>query len=163
MSETLPQTPFPLAVTPATAETFQPFGALVAVPRDGERVSLPVAFAGEAPLGEARMAMNAVAPPDGPLPLLIERHPSSVQIFVPLGPEPLLAVVATADLDRPAASDFRAFAIPPRHAVVYRAGTWHLGLSALAVPTAVAVFIRRMADGRDTEIIDLEGALRIVV
>ncbi|WP_226575844.1 ureidoglycolate lyase [Acuticoccus sediminis] len=147
----------------ATPDSFAPYGALVPVPQDGARVPLPETFPGERTAGEPRLAMNAIAPAAGAVPLMLERHPYSVQMFVPLGEEPLLAVVASPDLDRPGRGDLRAFKIPARHAVVYRAGTWHLGMAALTGPTAVAVFIRRMADGRDTEFFDLQGVAEIVV
>ncbi len=109
------------------------------------------------------MSMNSVLPPDGPVPLVIERHPYSVQVFVPLGDEPLLVVAALPEIETPTVDDFVAFKVPPRHAVIYRVGTWHLGMASQTAPTTVAGFIRRIADGSDTEIRELPGAAEIVL
>ncbi|WMS43548.1 ureidoglycolate lyase [Acuticoccus sp. MNP-M23] len=147
----------------ATAENFAPFGAIVPAPAVGDRIPLPLSFDGEPTDGEARMSLNSVLPPEAAVPLTIERHPFSVQVFVPLGDEPLLVVAAPPEIETPGAGDFTAFAIPPRHAVIYRVGTWHLGMASQTAPTTVAGFIRRIADGSDTEIRQLEGAFAIVV
>ena len=152
-----------LTARAATEATFAPYGAIVPAPAEGDRVPLPLGFEGEPCAGEAVMSMNSVLPPDGPVKLLIERHPFSVQVFVPLGDEPLLVVAALPGIERPGADDLVVFAIPPRHAVIYRVGTWHLGMASQHAPTTVAGFIRRLPDGSDTEFLELEGAAAIAL
>lgn len=152
-----------LTARPATADTFAPYGAIVPAPALGDRIPLPLGFDGEPCEGEARMSLNSVLPPEGAVPLLIERHPFSVQVFVPLGDEPLLVVAALPGIEMPTADDLVAFAIPPHHAVIYRVGTWHLGMASQTAPTTVAGFIRRLPDGSDTEFCDLKGTAAIVL
>jgi len=61
---------------------------------------------------------------------LMERHPLSSQVFMPLSSAPFLIVVAPAG-PSPRSEDIRAFISNGRQGVNYRAGTWHHPLLAL--------------------------------
>lgn len=54
---------------------------------------------------------------------IMERHPLSSQLFMPLGNEPYLVVVAPAG--EFCEGDIRAFLAQPNQGVNYHAGTWH--------------------------------------
>ena len=58
----------------------------------------------------------------------IARHDKVTQTLCGLGASlPWLLAVAPAGVERPAAADLVAFAVPPRVAVTLRKGTWHAG------------------------------------
>ena len=91
----------------------------------------------------------------------IERHPFSVQAFLPLGARPVITIVALAG-ERPSRPEqFTAFIVPPRHGIAYHIGTWHTGLMGLHGDEPAATFVRRLEDGSDTELADLAFKLNL--
>lgn len=81
-----------------------------------------------------RPVVSIVAAKAAPRPLslrLMERHPISSQVFMPLEPAPLVVVVAPAG-KAPRPEDIRAFLTDGRQGINYATGTWHHPLLALA-------------------------------
>ena len=153
-----------IAVRAIDHEAFAPFGTLAAASDNIARLQVPTRFDEEVTRGEATLSLirvQALRLGCAARPTL-ERHPFSVQAFIPLGDAPLVAVVAARELDRPAAADLRAFRARPRQAIIYREGTWHLGMACDGAPMVVAVFIRRLEDGSDTEMHELDCDLRLI-
>lgn len=158
----LPRGAFALPLRKADADGFAPFGQLVAVQPGAGRAALPLRRTGAAgPEGEPTLNLITLpGRPEGPLNKpRIERHPYSVQAFIPLGSAPLVAVVAAAELERPRARDLHAFRVCPGQCVILDEGTWHLGMASDGAPMPAVVFIHRLADGRDTEIRPLDADL----
>ncbi len=68
---------------------------------------------------------------DWPLPLaLLEKHPASTQVFIPMNARRYLAVVALGG-DSPDLSTLRAFVVSGATGVSYRPGVWHHPMIAL--------------------------------
>jgi ureidoglycolate lyase len=138
--------------TDFAADTFAPFGSIIASPAQvGERQ-----FYSEW-LGAARPdclpvfhtnLIKAVT-----LPTVIsrlEKHPHAAQCFVPLDVCRYLVVVAPSD---PAGnlvpSKIEAFLVPSHLGVIYRAGTWHAGASVLDRDASFTVLMWRGATDDD--------------
>ena len=152
----------PLALT---AEAFAPFGDVVEAGgahqliNDGttrqfaDLAAIDVAAEG----GEPRISIYRATP--YPLPLairMLERHPLSSQLFMPLAGQAFLVVVAEAGKD-PDAAAVRAFATNGRQGINYRRGTWHHPLIALGDPGEFLVLDRSGA-GRNCDEFSFKGA-----
>jgi ureidoglycolate lyase len=87
---------------------------------------------------------------------MLERHPLSSQLFMPLAGQPFLVVVAAAGED-PDAAAVRAFATNGRQGVNYRRGTWHHPLIAIGDAGEFLV-IDRAGEGRNCDEISFAGA-----
>lgn len=85
----------------------------------------------------------------------LEQHPHSAQSFVPLGGGGLIAIVCPpSETGGPDPAGLRAFRVPPRTGIVYRAGVWHHGLIAMA-DVDVVVVMSLSERGDDTVLYDL--------
>jgi ureidoglycolate lyase len=97
--------------------------------------------------GRPRVSIYRSVPFELPLAItMLERHPLSSQLFVPLHGEPFLIVVAPPG-DRVDAAAVRAFVTNGRQGVNYHRGTWHHPLIALRDPSEFLV-IDRAGHGR---------------
>ncbi len=127
---------FPEALT---AAAFEPFGEVVEargepdVINDGtarryaDLAAIDVDCAG----GRPRICIYRATPRELPLAIrMLERHPLSSQLFMPLGRRPFLVVVAPAG-DSIEPFDIRAFRSSGRQGVNYRRGVWHHPLIAV--------------------------------
>ena len=61
---------------------------------------------------------------------LLEKHPKSTQLFVPMNAERYLVIVALGD-ERPDLSTLKAFVARPHQAISYHPGVWHHPMVAL--------------------------------
>lgn len=68
---------------------------------------------------------------------MMERHPLGSQVFIPMGPEPFLIIVAEDDGGKPGYP--RAFITEVGQGVNYRKNTWHGVLTPLSEPGLFAV------------------------
>ncbi len=128
-----------LFAEPLTAAAFAPFGDVVQAGGESRTINDGTArqFADLAQIdvaekgGRPRVSIYHARVRELPLPVrLLERHPLSSQLFMPLGPQPFLVVVAPAG-DRIEPFSIRAFRTDGRQGVNYRRGTWHHPLIAL--------------------------------
>ena len=161
MSSCMSTAPVTLVLRDIDTDSFAIFGLLKSVPKDGGRCAIPTRLIHAAAQGEATLSIITVqniADFEMSKPK-IERHPFSVQVFIPLGNAPLIPVVAPAGLERPRAQDLYAFRANVGQCIAYREGTWHLGMVCDGPPMAVAVFIHRSPDGSDTQIHTLDANL----
>jgi ureidoglycolate lyase len=100
--------------------------------------------------GHPRISIYRTMPYELPLAIrMLERHPHSSQLFMPLSGERFLVVVAPAGED-PVVSAVRAFVTDGRQGVNYRRGTWHHPLIALRDPGEFLV-IDRAGKGRNCD------------
>lgn len=134
-----------LHAQPLSAAGFSPFGNVVCVGAgQGLAANLGTAqrFDGCAPLihGSAAAKPNLAVFASRPVALpfsvtLLERHPHSTQLFVPMVCGRFLVVVApTSASGAPDAQALRAFVGLPGQAVAYAPGVWHHPILALDVP-----------------------------
>lgn len=137
-----------LTAEPLSPESFAPFGAVISADRSditGRAANQGTAARQDflTPIedlrpGRARLNVAAFrCAPRGPFPLrlaLLEKHPMSTQVFIPMNAGRYLVVVA-AGLDRPDLSAARAFLAGPTQGISYAPGVWHHPMIALDNPT----------------------------
>jgi ureidoglycolate hydrolase len=146
----------PIALTGDGDERFAPFGVCFSLASTGGRIAVPLQFEGEPAAGASTLTIITtpfVRGLDGIS--RIERHPSSVQAFLPLNPQPMVTFVAPPGEPPRDAGQIAAFVVPAGHGIAYRTGTWHSGLMGLEAAVNVVTFVRRIDDGSDTEFADL--------
>jgi ureidoglycolate hydrolase len=152
----------PLTLTGHSDVRFDPFGTCFSLAPAAGRISIPLQFEGESAVGASTLTI-IVAPFLGSMKGIsrVERHPFSVQAFLPLDARPVVTFVALPGEPPRHAEQFAAFVVPAGHGIAYRAGTWHSGLMGLEADVNVATFIRRIDDGSDTEFADLSFNLKL--
>lgn len=105
--------------------------------------------------------------PAGPFTVaLLEKHPASTQLFVPMNAQRYLALVALGG-DRPDLATLAAFVASGTQGVSYRPGVWHHPMIALDAEIDFACFV--WEDGSETDctvatfaederpVVDIEG------
>ena len=92
--------------------------------------------------GRTQVSLYRVVPYELPLAIaMLERHPLSSQLFMPLNAAPFLVVVAPPG-ERVDPKSVHAFVTNGAQGVNYRRGTWHHPVIALANPTQFLVVDR---------------------
>ena len=100
--------------------------------------------------GKTQVSLYRVVPYKLPHTIdMLERHPLSSQLFMPLNAKPFLVVVAPPGerIDR---TSVRAFVTNGAQGVNYRRGTWHHPVIALANPSEFLV-VDRMGPGANCD------------
>lgn len=164
----------PLSLRPLDREAYAPYGDLLVAGPDGtgrganqgtarvfDRLVRLDNLRADAPLN---VSLFRCAPrTERPFPVtMLERHPSSAQLFVPMQPARFVAVVALGG-DRPDLSTLAAFLVPPGHGVSYRPGTWHHPLIALDRTTDFACFVHEDGGPGDCEVVPLAAHERCAI
>lgn len=145
----------PIALTGSNDNRFSPFGICFGLdPRFGR---IPIPLQGQPTAGSSTLTIiTAPSVRSTDFVSRIERHPFSVQAFLPFGARPTVAIVAQSGELPHHPERFTAFIVPPQHGVVYHVGTWHAGFMGLEADETVVTFVRRIDDGSDTEFADLQ-------
>lgn len=153
---------------PVDPEAFRPFGTLVAMGAPAVPVNAGTALRHDVdrfPAAEARAGLALVTsvydaePQDLPLPLrLLERHPGSAQLIVPIGAAAHLVVVCpNGPGEEPDLGGLAAFLMREGQGVLYRPGTWHHPIVALGRRSRFLVQSWQDGGARDCEIRALDG------
>lgn len=135
---------------PLTPEAFAPFGDVLwagrgegASANQGTAVRYNWAAALESRRAHAKPNLAIFRSDPQTLPFtvkLLERHPSSTQVFLPLVCSRYLVVVApTLASGAPDVSALRAFLCGPGQGINYACGTWHHPMIALDAPAELAM------------------------
>ena len=135
-----------------------PFGALIEAPRISGVRNLYTEWLGSSRAGVTpRLHINLVAPSALPYTVsMLERHPQSAQIFVPLAVERYVIVVAESLSDgSPDLARLRAFEAPGNVGMVYGRGVWHAGATVLGEQGSFAVLMWRDDTPDDDEFLPL--------
>jgi ureidoglycolate lyase len=156
----------PIKPIPLTPEAFAPFGQVLQ--GSGAR-SERQPFAARMVNGRADARPNLtymkIEPEVGPIRIgVLERHVHSNQTFVPLnGTRQLVVVCPSAPDGRPLIEGLQAFVVEGSQAINYDANVWHAPRMALSGPGEFVMF--RWDDGSplDTELVELEPAIEIVI
>ncbi|HXG80835.1 MAG TPA: ureidoglycolate lyase [Sphingomicrobium sp.] len=138
-----------------TREAFRPYGDVIQVAESRHYTinqGLAERYADMAALdlleGGGQPTVGIVRAEPRPLPLkvkLMERHPKSSQLFIPLAPRPFLVLVAAASEQlRP--ESIVAFRTLAGQGINYRRGVWHHPLIALDQSTDFLVVDRHAKD-----------------
>jgi len=133
------------------AGAFAPFGSFIEAPASaGDRQMYSEWLA---PIEGLRLQFHTNRVRPSALPLRVNRvecHPRAAQLFVPLAASRYLVAVMPAGPDgQPDPAAARAFVMPPTLGVVYRAGVWHTGITALDDEASFAVLMWRGAADDD--------------
>lgn len=156
---------------PLTRESFAPFGDVIETDgahhypiNEGTTERFHDLAAVDVAEGGGRPLINVFRgqPRELPLPIrMMERHPLGSQAFIPLGPNPWLAVVAPAG-DPPGPAELRAFLARPGQGVNYHRGIWHHPLIALEGVSDFLV-IDRGGDGANCDELSLDSSEEILL
>jgi ureidoglycolate lyase len=133
--------PHQLCLEPLSAEAFAPFGEVVAIAADTPHRSINAGYAqrfdGLAHIdtteagGQTILSIFRTQPRQLPFKLsVMESHQLGSQLFMPLGGQSFVVVVAKAG-PPPQPEGLRAFWVPPGQGVNLARGTWHHPLLAL--------------------------------
>jgi ureidoglycolate lyase len=135
----------PLAITlhlkHLTSEAFAPFGEVIAITADTAQRSINAGYAQRfdglarvdttADGGQAVLSIFRTRPRQLPFKLsVMERHQLGSQLFMPLGAQRFVVVVAVAG-PPPQPQHLHAFLVPPGQGINLARGTWHHPLLAL--------------------------------
>lgn len=133
------------------AAAFAPFGTLIHPPAEiGTRQFYSEWCAPVAGL-RPQLHTNRVAPSDWPVTVTrVERHPHAAQAFMPMRGGPYLVVTMPSLADgQPDGRAAQAWLVPPDLGVIYRAGVWHAGITAIDLEASFAVLMWRGATDDD--------------
>lgn len=151
-----------LRLRPLTAATFASYGFVASLDgRDGRSVNQGRAHRLDG-FGQLHQHEEAARPAvalydvtASSLPVtitLMERHPLTSQIFVPMGGASALIVVAPAEADGlPDMARAEAFLSGPQQAFCYGAGIWHAPLFAHRLGALFTMMMWETGDARDCE------------
>ena len=133
------------------AALFAPFGEFIDVPAQVGVRRMYSQWLAPVPGLALQFHTNRVAVSTLPLRVdRVERHPHAAQLFLPLVASRYVVTVMTADAaGAPDPASARAFLVPPTLGVVYRAGVWHAGMTALDTEASFAVVMWRGAADDD--------------
>lgn len=139
-----------LPIEPIAADAFAPFGALLVAPAEDPRQDRVARIENLRAGVPPNLALIRSAPFSGLMPLTrLERHPHSSQTFLPLAVEAYLAVVAPDRGGRPDEAAIRAFRVPGRVGIHYRAGAWHAHMMTLSAPGTFAMLVHEDGTAED--------------
>lgn len=162
-------------VAPITAESFQPFGRLVAVGATAgasanqgtaTRYDFCADLVSTRPAARLNLSVFRSAPRALPFEVrLLERHPCSTQVFVPMSVTRYLVCVAPSGADGgPVVAGLQAFLCTGQQAVAYAPGTWHHPMVALDAPSDFTMLAWEDGSALDCEVRELDAASwRLVV
>ncbi len=145
-----------IVISPLTAEAFAPFGDVIEVSGDPDKIinqGQCGRYHDRAELdfsdGRAGISLFNANPRALPYQLdMVERHPDGSQAFIPMTHQPFLIIVAP-DVDGQPGEPV-AFVTQPGQAVNYHRGTWHGVLTPLHGPGLFAV-VDRIGGGSNLE------------
>ncbi len=136
--------PLVILPEPLRPEAFAPFGDVISAAGHGvsanqgtaTRFNHAAALCTLRPEAAANLAVFRALPWTLPMPVqLLERHPHSTQMFVPMRVERYLVMVAGDGPDGgPDLDTLRCFVCEPGQAINYRPGVWHHPIVALDSP-----------------------------
>ena len=150
--------PFILQSIPVSADAFRSFGTLLDAAHADPRLNFTVDLNNPRPQAQANLAL--IRPPIATSPFLVtvmEHHPFSEQIFIPLAQTSFLIVVAHDDgHGRPDPASLKALTVPGDLAISYHPETWHTGMVSLHQQGQFAMFIYEDGTADDCVFCDVE-------
>ncbi|MGN6551163.1 MAG: ureidoglycolate lyase [Pararhizobium sp.] len=112
------------------------------------------------PRADARLSIEVVAAAAvwGSLDVSeMERHPASVQAFIPMDASAYLVVVSPpTKADVPDLSDLRAFIVPGDAVLQYAAGVWHVPIRTVGKPGRFGMAVNKAGTAADCEFVRVE-------
>ena len=162
----------PLPALPLTPEAFAPFGRVVSAglqPGSSANQGTAVRFdfctdlTTTRPEAEPNLAVFRSVARALPFDVvLLERHPCSTQVFIPMIVSRYLVCVAPTLPDGgPDVAGLRAFVCQPGQGVAYAPGTWHHPMVALDAPGEFAMLAWEDGGALDCEVRQLGLTVRV--
>lgn len=162
-----------LEVRPLDPVAFQPFGRVVATGLQAstsanqgtaQRYDFVSDLISTRPHAKANLAVFRSTPKSLPLDVvMLERHPCSTQVFLPMKITRYLVCVAPTAADGgPDLSGLKAFTCEPGQGVAYAPGTWHHPMVALDGPAEFAMLVWEDGTALDCEVRQLGTSIRLV-
>ncbi len=150
-------------IAPLTPEAFAPYGEVIAHYGDERRHKIPLQLG---PNGETLTVTSWVnriltAIDSADTSVLLERHPFTDQLFVPISGQRYLVIVADGEDDAPDLTTIKGFVATPHQGVLYRRNTWHAGMKVLDAPAHFFVLMGRREDGGDDVFLPQETAVTL--
>lgn len=153
-----------LKIQPLTRQAFKPFGDVIQVDDDCKHFTIndgsteryhDLAYIEPGTDGHAIVSIFRGQPRQLPMPItMMERHPLASQAFIPLGPNPYLAIVAPAKC-HPNGDNLVAFYCQAGQGINYAKGVWHHPLLALDSISDFLV-IDRSGPGANCDVVTLK-------
>jgi ureidoglycolate lyase len=154
--------PFVLVAQPLDAGAFAPFGRVVAAGVDpgrpvnegrGTRIDLAAGLSHRTGAAEPSLALYRLDASHWPIEVqVMERHPQTAQMFLPLTGLDYLVLVAPDDAaGEPDMEQARAFVGVAGQGVVYAPGVWHLPMVALDRDATFAMLMWETGGPQDCE------------
>ncbi|WP_224368827.1 ureidoglycolate lyase [Hyalangium versicolor] len=161
-----------LRAQPLTREAFAPFGDVIGLGLAGgssanqgtaTRFDRIAQLTSSRPGAQPNLAVFRSVAKALPFEVrLVERHPCSTQMFVPLSCQRFLVVVCPSDArGEPELGQLRAFLCGPGQGVNYRAGVWHHPIIALDGPAEFLMMAWEDGTALDCEERPLSTPLRV--
>jgi len=149
-----------MKLAPLTEAGIADFGAIVQAPAEaGVRNFYTEWLGSERAAMTPRLHVNKVSATTLPCSIdMLERHPYSSQIFIPLNVSRYIVVVAP---EGPDITRAQAFLAPGNVGIVYRQGVWHAGARVLDRAGSFAVMMWRNDSADDEEFISLAQAIEL--
>lgn len=156
-----------LRLSKLTPENFQPFGSVLACPGHGTSRLVNEGSAERwddqsqclSTRAQARLNFATFRAQPRPMPFevsVLERHPCSTQIFLPLQVSRYAVVVAEGK-ERP--ERLHAFLVPGDTGIAYAPGIWHHTLIALDTQASFACMVWEDGSDDDCHVVTLDTAL----
>jgi len=149
----------PIKTQPLTQDLFAPFGQVIMADKGLPEYN---AWAGKLENLRAEATLNitymSMAPSVYPAPVtVLERHPFSHQMFVPLeGTKHLVVVCPSLQNGQPDLARIQSFHAAGGQTVIYSANVWHAPRTVLIEPGAFIMLRWDAKTNQDTELFSLE-------
>ncbi|OZI61842.1 ureidoglycolate lyase [Bordetella genomosp. 11] len=145
-----------IVVRPDGDARLDPYGVIFPVTPGDDRIPIPLEHPGAAGHGvfTATVIRARSSQATGSIRGM-ERHPHSVQAFVPLSAYRLVAVTASGREPPTEPGQLAVLHIPAGWGFAWHPGVWHTGMMGDGMDAALVSMVRRIPDGSDTETITL--------
>lgn len=129
-----------------------------------ERFNYPAFFDHKNGMGDPALSIYKINPSNLPVEIkLLERHPDSSQLFLPMNCGKYLVVVAPSNSDGlPNPSKIKAFIASPEEGISYHPGIWHLPMMVLEKEGSFAMLMWESGTKQDCIIHNLNEPIKIL-
>ena len=150
-----------ISIEPITQRSFSEYGDLITtdgatnpIPVNqgrGRKYAMPSHFTGkDTSIQATRSSLYSISPSTLPFILtLMEKHPHSTQLFIPMAAADFLVIVSQGD-DRPDLGTVKAFMARPDQGIHYKQGIWHAPLAVINGTSTFYCHTFDLDDGKDT-------------
>jgi len=92
---------------------------------------------------------------------LLERHPYSTQVFLPMRQDAKFLVIVSLGQNLPDLASLKAFIVTGAQGISYKPGVWHYPMTALEQPIDFSCLIWEDGSASDCHVVNLDEAIAI--